>query len=130
MPRLSEEQKNRAIGMLMAGVAVNVVSQAYGCTRQTIHKLMTRYMLTGTVLDRQRPFYYVDAFMSTLFSVDGHCQSSLITCPTIRNRLRKNNCPIRAGRPYKHHIMGRRHRFARLSQTSFHLATCQLEQGF
>ena len=39
MPRLSEEQINRAIGMLMAGVAVSDVSQAFGCTRQTISKL-------------------------------------------------------------------------------------------
>ena len=41
--------------MVMAVVAVNVVSQAYGCTRQTIHKLMTCHVHTGTVRDRQRP---------------------------------------------------------------------------
>ena len=40
--------------MLMAGVAVSVVSQAFGCTRHAIHKLMTRYVHTGQVRDRQR----------------------------------------------------------------------------
>ena len=54
MPRLSEEQRNRAIGMLMAGVANNVISQAFACTRQTIPKLMTCYVHTDTVRDRQR----------------------------------------------------------------------------
>ena len=50
MPRLSEEQRNRATGMLMPGVAVNAVSQAFGYTKQTIHKLMTCYMETAIVL--------------------------------------------------------------------------------
>ena len=34
--------------MLMAGFPISVVSQAFGCTRQTIHKLMT-HVHTGRV---------------------------------------------------------------------------------
>ena len=33
----------------MAGVAVNYVSQAFGCTGQNIHKLMTRYVKTHSL---------------------------------------------------------------------------------
>ena len=39
--------------MFMAGVAVSDVSQAFGCTRQTIHMLVIRYVHTGTVRDSQ-----------------------------------------------------------------------------
>ena len=81
MPSLSEEQRNRTIEMLMATVTVKDVSHAFGCTRQTIHKLMTRYLHTGTVLDHQRPgrpratTMRTDCFitlthMSTLFASD------------------------------------------------------------
>ena len=52
MPRVSEEQRNRGLGMLMAGVAVSDVLQAFDCTRD---KLMTRYVHTGTVRERQWP---------------------------------------------------------------------------
>ena len=44
MSRLSEEQSNRGIGMLMAEDAVKDVSQAVGCTR---HTLMTCNVHTG-----------------------------------------------------------------------------------
>ena len=41
--------------MLKAAVAVNFVSQALDCRRQTIHKFVTHYAHTGTVRDRQLP---------------------------------------------------------------------------
>ena len=50
--------------MLMAGVAVSDVSQAFGCTRQNSHKLRTGYVHIGTVRDRQRPGYLPQIFMS------------------------------------------------------------------
>ena len=53
--------------------------------------------------DRENaPFYYADAFTSTLFAGDGRYE---LSAQTIRNRLRKNNDPIRASRPYKIQIM-------------------------
>ena len=36
--RLSENQRNQAIGMLQAGAMVNDVAQYFGRSRQTIHK--------------------------------------------------------------------------------------------
>ena len=70
MPRLSEDQRNSAIGMFMAGVAVNAVSRMFGCTKQTIHHLLTRYVHTGTVRDRQRPYDF-----SSLITEKDHLNS-------------------------------------------------------
>ena len=56
MPRLSENQRNQAIGMLQAGAMVNDVAQHFGCSHQTIHNLDTRFAITGSVRDyRDRP---------------------------------------------------------------------------
>ena len=54
-PRLSENQHNQAIGMLQAGTMVNDVAQHFGCSRQTIHNLNTRFAITGSVHDRPGP---------------------------------------------------------------------------
>ena len=50
MPRLSENQRNQAIGMLQAGAIVHDVAQHFGCSRQTIHNLNN-----SSVRDRPRP---------------------------------------------------------------------------
>ena len=55
MPRLSENQRNQTIGMLQAGAMVNDVAQHFGCSRQTIHNLNTRFVIAGSVRDRPRP---------------------------------------------------------------------------
>ena len=55
MPRLSENQRNQAIGMLQAGARIMDVAQHFGCSRQTIHNLSTRFGNTGSVHDRPRP---------------------------------------------------------------------------
>ena len=55
MPRLSENQRNQAIGMLQAGAMVNGVAQHFECPRQTIHILFTRFAITGSIRDRPRP---------------------------------------------------------------------------
>ena len=49
MTRLFEEQRNGAIRMFMAAVAVYVV------WLHEADKFMTRYVHTGTVCDHQRP---------------------------------------------------------------------------
>ena len=55
MPRLSENQRNQAIGMLRAGAMVKNVAQHLGCFRQAIHNFTTRFANTGSARDRQRP---------------------------------------------------------------------------
>ena len=47
--RLSKEQRNQVIGVLMAGSTVNDIAHQFGCSRQTIHYLMNRYNKTGNV---------------------------------------------------------------------------------
>ena len=55
MPRLSENQRNQAITMLQAVAMVHDVAQHFGCSRQTIHNLITMFTITGSVRDRPRP---------------------------------------------------------------------------
>jgi transposase len=55
MARLSERERNQAIGMLRGGVSVVNVSGMFNCSGNTVHKLVRRYRLTGDVHDRPRP---------------------------------------------------------------------------
>ena len=124
MLRLSWGQRNRANGMLVAGVAVSDVSQAFGCTRQIILKLITRYVHTGTVRDSPRQGRH----RATTLRID----RSIITLTHLRQRFvpatvtarrcglsaktvcGKTNSTVRACRPYKGQIMTRRPRLTRV----------------
>ena len=53
--RLSKDQRNQVIGVLIAGSTVNDIAHHFGCSRQTIHYLMNRYNKTGYVRIRARP---------------------------------------------------------------------------
>ena len=53
--RLSKDQRNQVIGVLMAGSTVNDIAHHFGCSRQTIHYLMNQYNKTGYVRVRARP---------------------------------------------------------------------------
>ena len=52
--RLSKDQRNQVIGVLMAGSTVNDIASHFSCSRQTIHCLMNRYNITGYVRVRAR----------------------------------------------------------------------------
>jgi len=54
MPRLSNEERLRAIGMLEAAMVQQQVACIMGCQRRAIRKLVQRYRETGTVADRPR----------------------------------------------------------------------------
>ena len=54
MPRLNNDERNQAIGMLNAGMSATVVSWHSGCTRNTIERLRRRFRVTGYVADRPR----------------------------------------------------------------------------
>lgn len=54
MPRLTHEQRLRAIGMLEAGESHRAIARRVGCSHRAISQLATRYQETGTVSDRQR----------------------------------------------------------------------------
>ena len=53
--RLSKDQRNQVIGVLMAGSTVDDIAHHFGCSRQTFHHLMNRYNKTGYVRVRARP---------------------------------------------------------------------------
>jgi hypothetical protein len=54
MPRLTENQRLRAIGMLPAGFAQNIVARHFGVHRNTIQSLLRRFWQSGNTRDRQR----------------------------------------------------------------------------
>ena len=52
MPRLTEDQRNQVIGLLINS-SVNEVAQQVNVSRQTIHAIKVKIRQTGTVKDRQ-----------------------------------------------------------------------------
>ena len=130
MPRLRNDERNQAIGMLNAGMSSTVVSRHFGCTRKTIERLRRRFRFTGNVADRPRSGRpRVTTAADDRFIVLQHlCNRRLTTAATgrqygihpqtVRNRLRKNVQPVRAYRPYFGQILTWRHRMAR--QDWFH----------
>ena len=52
MPRLNNDERNQAIGILSAGTLATIVSRHFGCTRRTIERLRRRFGITGNVVDR------------------------------------------------------------------------------
>ena len=53
--RLINIQRERAIGMLNAGMSKIAVARAFHCTRATINSLWNRLQQTGSTADRPRP---------------------------------------------------------------------------
>ena len=129
MPRLDENQRLLAIGMLQAGLAQNVVARHFGCHRITILSLWRRFGQYGNTRDRRcsgRP-------RGTSRRQDNHirlvhlrnrCQTSRLTARstpglrpissrTVRNRLREHN--IRPRRPAIRPMLLPRHHAARLT---------------
>jgi len=54
MPRLSKEDRERAIGMLQVGQPKHQVAQCFGCTVRSIHRLWNRFNQTGSTSDHPR----------------------------------------------------------------------------
>ena len=61
--RLSKDQRNKDIGVLMTGSMVIDIAYYLGCSRKTIHNLVNPYDITGSVRARARPGH---ACMTTL----------------------------------------------------------------
>ena len=129
MPRLYENKRIRAIGMLQAGLAQNVVARPFGCHRNTILSLWRRFRQSGNTRDRRRS----GRSRGTSRRQDNHIrlvplrnrfQTSRLTARsipglrpisarTVCNRLREHN--IRPTRPAIRPILLPRHRVARLT---------------
>ena len=54
MPRLSAQQRERAIGMLTAGVSMREAARRFNCSHSTIVRLSQRLAATGSTTDRRR----------------------------------------------------------------------------
>ena len=55
MPRLTQESRDQAVGMLMAGMSEAAVAQHFRVARSTINRLRKRKSQTGSTRVRPRP---------------------------------------------------------------------------
>ena len=130
MPRLRQDERERAIGMLRAGMPQTDVANQFNVSRMTIYRLLVRLRDTGTTSDRRRSgrprattlrqdrqirlIHLRNRFVTavnTARRMPGRFNNR-ISDQTVRNRLRQ--CGLRARRPLKGAILKRRHRIARL----------------
>ena len=124
MPRLSENDRFRAVGMLEAGMAQGVVAQHLNCTRQTIRALWVRLQEFGTVSDRQRSgrprattaredrLIHHAHEQQRFLPATQTARTFGISGQTVRNRLRAHGLRSRA--PYRGTILSPFHRQQRL----------------
>jgi len=54
MPRLSENERNQALRMLLVGATKQHVANAFGCSVSTVTRLAQRVQATESVRDRPR----------------------------------------------------------------------------
>ena len=54
MPRLRQHERDRAVGMVQAGMRQIEVANHFGCSKLTITRLMSRLRQTGSTSDRSR----------------------------------------------------------------------------
>lgn len=137
MPRLPSDLRERAIGMLHAGMTSEEVAQTMGCSSRSIRRLRERFRLTGRTADRPRTGrprvttraqdrYIVvshlrDRFLTasqTAHNTPGR-HNNRISSQTVRNRLRESG--LRAYRPFVAQVLTRQHRQARLAWARHHL---------
>ena len=132
--RLTQDQRNRAVGMLHANMTVANVARFFGCTRATIYTLQRRFRQTGTTQDRQRSgrprvttpqedryirlTHLRNRFLPATVTAAG-MQRRRVHAQTIRRRLR--GFGLRARRPSRGPILTARHRQARLQWSRRHL---------
>ena len=94
MPRLDKVNRERAIGMLDAGVSQGEVARRFGVHRTTINRLVSRVRNTQTTDDRPR---------SGRPRVTSHVQDRFIRLRSLRNRF-ANAVEIAADLPFRRRI--------------------------
>ena len=87
MPRLDENQRLRAIGMLQAGVAQNVVARHFGCHRNTILSLWRQLRQSGNTRNHRR---------SGRLRVTSRRQDNHIRLVHMRNRFKTSSLTARS----------------------------------
>lgn len=121
MPRLTSEERQRALGMLQAGLSYRDVSRRMRCHHCTISRLRQRATATGSASDRPRPGrqratdaaqdrhirlqHLRDRFRTAVQTarVTPGRHNNRVSASTIRRRLHGSN--LRACRPYRGSIL-------------------------
>ena len=130
VPRLRQNEREQAAGLLLAGIAQTQIANYFNVSRLTIYRLIIRLRDTGTTSDRPRS----GRLRVTTLRQDRHIRfihlrnrlvaavhtarltpgrtNVRISDQTVWNRLRQ--CGLRARRPLKGSTLKQRHRAARL----------------
>lgn len=127
MARLSAAERERAVGMTLMGASHTHIARTFGCTRQTVIRLLRRVNQTGQTSDRPRSgrprvttpredhylrvIHLRNRFVTMTSSAStalGHPISRL----TVMRRLRAAG--IRSYRPFRGMSLTRQHRMNRL----------------
>ena len=129
MPRLTQDQRHQAIGMLRAGTPQTDVAQHFNVHPSTVSRLRRRYQVTGRVEDRPRPGvqrvttgrqdrYIVMQHLRRRFQTAVQTANNTIgsrgrsiSSRTVRRRLAAAG--IRSRRPYQGQILTHNHRLQR-----------------
>lgn len=136
MPRLPQNLRERAVGMLQAGMRLVQIARQLGTTSRTVRRLRERFNATGVTNDRPRSGrprvttrgqdrYIVtshlrDRFMPAVVTARNTpgTHNNRISAQTVINRLRERG--IRARRPYNGQVLTQRHRRQRLQWARRH----------
>ena len=130
MPRLRQNEREQAVGMLLAGMAQTQIANHFNVSRMTIYRLMIRLRDTGNTSDRPRSgrprvttlrqdrhirfIHLRNRFVTAVHTarLTPGRTNVRISDQTVRNRL--HQCGLRARRPLKGSTLKQRHRAARL----------------
>ena len=137
MPRLSNNDRKQALGMLRAGISTREVARLFNCHQSTVVRLRQRFQTMNNVSDRSRPGqprvttdqqdhhirlqHLRNRFKtaaSTARETPGR-HNPRISSATVRRRLRENG--LRARRPFRGPLLTPRHRQQRLAWARTHL---------
>ena len=137
MPRIPTNLRERAIGMLNAGMATNEVARVVGCSSRSIRNLRQRFQATGRTEDLPRSGrprvttpgqdrYIMNTHLRNRFQTatataanTPGTHNNRISDQTVRNRLREGG--LRAHRPYVGCLLTRRHRVNRVNWARTHI---------
>lgn len=135
MPRLSKNDRERAIGMLQSGLYQTDVARRLGVHRTTIARLWSRFNTTGSTDDRprlgqprattQRQDRYIrrlhlrERFQFATVTARTIPGRRRVSAQTIRNRLRAVG--LRARRPFRGPTLTANHRQRRLNWAQNHV---------
>ena len=145
MPRLADNVRERAIGMMHAGLSQPRIARMLLCNQSTIARLNQRFMATGSVRDRSRSGRpkvttpQQDAHVQATHSADRFRTSTTtarqvvglhgrnVHPVTVRRRLYQIGCHAR--RPKKGTILSARHRHQRLQWCRVHARFTRRQWG-